>query len=40
MNHDSINTIVTKQNAREEVLLSEVSDFEGLIDIFHEDISE
>ena len=40
MKQDSINTIGTKQTAREEVLLFAVSDVEGLIDTLDKDISE
>ena len=40
MKQDSINTIGTKQTAREEVLLFAVSEVEGLIDTLDKDISE
>ena len=40
MNHDLINTIGLKQIAREEALLYEISDVEGLIDTLDKDISE
>ncbi len=40
MNLDLINTIGIKQTSREEALLYEVSDVEGLIDTLDEDISE
>ena len=40
MNQDSINVIGTKQTAREEVLLYELSHVEGLMYIFDKDISE
>ncbi len=40
MNHDLINTIGIKHTAREEALLYEVSDIEGLIDTFNKGISE
>ena len=40
MNPDLINTIGTKQSAREEALLYEVRDVEGLIDTLDKDISE
>ncbi len=39
MNHDLINTIGIKQTAREEALLYEVRDVEGLIDTLDKDIS-
>ena len=40
MNYNFINTIVIKQSAREEALLYEVRDVEGLIDTLDKDISE
>ena len=40
MNHNLINTIGIKQSAREEALLYEVRDVEGLIDTLDKDISE
>ena len=40
MNPDLINTIGIKQSAREEALLYEVRDVEGLIDTLDKDISE
>ena len=40
MNHDLINTIGIKQEAREESLLFKVSDVEGLIDTLNKGISE
>ena len=40
MNHELINTIGIKQSVREEALLYEVNDVEGLIDTFDKDISE
>ena len=40
MKQDSINTIGTKQTAREEVLLFALSDVEGLFDTLDKDISE
>ena len=40
MNPDLINTIGIKQSAREEALLYEVGDVEGLIDTLDKDISE
>ena len=40
MNHDLINTIGINQTAREEALLYEISDVEGLIDTLEQDISE
>ena len=40
MNHDLINTIGINQTAREEALLYEVRDVEGLIDTLDKDISE
>ncbi len=40
MNHDLINTIGIKQIAREEALLYQVSDVQGLINTFDKDISE
>ena len=40
MNHDLINTIGKKQIAREEALLYQVSDVQGLIDTLDKDISE
>ncbi len=40
MNHDLINTVGIKQTSREEALLFEVSDVEGLIDTLDKDISE
>ena len=40
MNYDLINTIGIKQSAREEALLYDVRDVEGLIDTLDKDISE
>ena len=40
MNHDLINTVGIKQRVREEAVLYEVSDVEGLIDILDKDFSE
>ena len=40
MNHDLINTIGIKQASREEALLYEVSDIEGLIDTLDKDFLE
>ena len=40
MKHDLINTIGLKQKAREEAILYDMSDVEGLIDTFDKDISE
>ena len=40
MNHDLINTIGIKQTSREEALLYEVSDIEGLIDTLDKDFAE
>ena len=40
MNHDLINTVGIKQRVREEAVLYEVSDVEGLIDTLDKDISE
>ena len=40
MNHNLINTIGIKQSSREEALLYEVRDVEGLIDTLDKDISE
>ena len=39
MNHDLINTIGINQTAREEALLYEVRDVEGLIDTLDKDLS-
>ena len=40
LNHNLINTIGIKQRAREEALLYQVSDVQGLIDTLYKDISE
>ena len=40
MIHDLINTIGTKEIAREEAVLYHVSDIKGLIDTLDKDISE